>query len=408
MKTSHVCRSLALLTAFLALPLSLAAAAPFDVVLNAQGEFLDAYLIDGNPVPKRVVFIDPDPPDPQDLKTRARVGRHVNGRLCFFPKGFGPKGGFVIADDTYREACLDIGTPQARCAITNPRDPQYVGKDPDGWGVFKKSGKWAKWQIHAEHDFSLPGESQGTIDPQGCLFDAQGNLWGNDVGHGAFGADDGSLIVFFPGPKKRYDTYCFVDKTLAAPSMPVADAFGNIYLSETAGARITKFSPPFPSSAADCANPGHLVTIPPTKTVFAPDSGLGTPSGITHVRGTDRFLIASVLIPAVINEYSATGAFVRNIVPAGVPKNPLGIDTGTDGTVYYSELNLDPVTFDTRCGSVSRARFDTNGQPLPPEELGRHLRFPDGVTVVSSKSLKVKWSKLPLSPDIDPSRCGGE
>jgi hypothetical protein len=30
------------------------------------------------------------------------------------------------------------------------------------------------------------------------------------------------------------------------------------------------------------------------------------------------------------------------------------------------------------------------------------------VTVVGSKSLKVNWSRLPDSPDIDPSRCGGE
>ena len=190
--------------------------------------------------------------------------------------------------------------------------------------------------------------------------------------------------------------------------MPVADAFGNVYVSESAGARVTKFSPPFPSSTADCANPERLVTTPPTATVFAAGSGLATPSGIAHVRGSDHFILASVLLPPIINEYDANGVFVRNIAPNGVPRNPLGVDTGTDGTVYYSELNLDPVTFDTRCGSVSRVRFDANGQPLPPEELGRHLRFPDGVTVVPSNSLRVKWSKLPPSPDIDPSRCGGE
>ena len=383
-------------------------AAPFDVVLNAQGESLDAYVIDGSPAPKRVVFIDPDPAAPDDPKSPpARVGRHVNGKLCFFPKGFGPKGGFVIADDTYREACLDRPSPQARCSVTNRRDRDYVGKDPDGWGVFRRNGRWAKWQIHAEHDFSLPDESQGTIDPQGCLFDAQGNLWGNDVGHGAVGSNDGSLIVFFPGPKKRYDTYCFLDRALAAPGMPVADAFGNVYVPEPGGGRVTRFSPPFPSSAADCANPQHLVTTPPTKAVF-PTPGLATPAGITHVRGTDRFLVGSVLIPAAINEYDAAGTLVRTVAPAGVPRNPLGLDTGTDGTVYYAELNLDPATFDTRCGSVSRVRFDAGGQPLPPEELGRRLRFPDGVTVVGSKDLKVRWSKLPPSPDIDPSQCGGE
>jgi hypothetical protein len=313
-----------------------------------------------------------------------------------------------MADDTYREACLDIGTPQARCSITNPRDPNYVGKDADGWGVFKKSGKWDKWVIHAEHDFASSQESQGTIDPQGCLFDAKGNFWGNDVGHGNPGSSDGSLLVFFPGPKKRYDTYCFLDKALGAPGMPVMDAFGNVYVPEPAAGRITKFSPPFPSSAADCANPAHLVTTPPTKTTFAAGSGLATPSGIAKVPGTDRFVIGSVLIPAAIGEFSATGAFVRTIAAPGTVRNPLGIDLGRDGTVYFAELNLDPQTFDTRCGAVSRIRMDGSGTPMAPEELGNHLRFPDGVTVVDSKSLKVKWSKLPPSPDIDPSQCGGE
>jgi hypothetical protein len=53
-------------------------------------------------------------------------------------------------------------------------------------------------------------------------------------------------------------------------------------------------------------------------------------------------------------------------------------------------------------------RFDDAGQPLAPELLGQHLRFPDGVTVVKSRRLRVNFAKLPPSPDIDPSRCGGE
>src|SRR5262249_25830989 len=145
-----------------------------------------------------------------------------------------------------------------------------------------------------------------------------------------------------------------------------------------------------------------------TKTSFATGSGLTTPVTILRLPGCDHFLIGSVLIPPVINEYDALGAFVRTIVPAGVPRNPLGIDVGTDGTVYYAELNLDPMTLDTRCGFVSRVRFDPSGNPLPPEELGRHLAFPDGVTVVSSRRLGVNWYRLPPSPDLDPARCGGE
>src|SRR5262245_16878836 len=80
----------------------------FDVVVNAQGEFADAYLVNGMPFPPRLALIDPDPPAPDNpASLPPRVGRHVNGKLCFFPKGFGPKGGFVMADDAYREACID-------------------------------------------------------------------------------------------------------------------------------------------------------------------------------------------------------------------------------------------------------------------------------------------------------------
>ncbi len=152
---------------YLATLLLPASGAPaFDVVLNAQGEFLDGYLIDGSPTPRRVVFIDPDPPAPDDpASPPARVGRHVNGKLCFFPRGFGHDGQFLIADDTYREACLDRSVPQARCRVTRRRSPHFVGRDPDGWGVFKRNGKWAKRVIHVDAE---PGvEVPGTIDPRG-------------------------------------------------------------------------------------------------------------------------------------------------------------------------------------------------------------------------------------------------
>ena len=50
-------------------------------------------------------------------------------------------------------------------------------------------------------------------------------------------------------------------------------------------------------------------------------------------------------------------------MPDGVPRNPLGIDVGADGTLYYAELNLTPSN-SPGCGSVSRARFDETGTPL--------------------------------------------
>jgi hypothetical protein len=382
----------------------------FDVVVNGQGEYADAYLINGESPPRRVAFIDPDPPEPDNPDSPPpRVGRHVNGKLCFFPRGVGHNGQFVMADDTYREACLDWpGGPQPRCSVTRRSSPFYVGKDPDGWAIFRRDGTWTTHHIHTAWDFSSP-QPQGNIDPQGCAFDTKGNLWGNDVGSGAFGANDGSLIVFFPGKHHRYDTYCFLDKRLAAPSMPVFDAAGNLYVPETAGFRVTKFSPPFPSSAADCDNPEHLVTTPPTKTTFLGSrrSGETTPAGIVRLPASGNFYVGSVLIPPIINEYDPTGVFVRNIVPENVPRNPLGIDVGADGTLYYAELHL-TATLDTGCGSVSMVRFDAAGQPQPPVQLSKNLLFPDGVTVADSARFKVDFTTLPPSPENDPSVCGGE
>src|SRR6266480_805316 len=98
----------AVVLAVLLLPRAFARA--FDVVLNAQGEFIDAY-----------------PANPDSITgTPPRVGRHVNGQLCFFPRGFGHDGQFVVADDTYRESCLDRNPPEARCTVTDRGSPFYI------------------------------------------------------------------------------------------------------------------------------------------------------------------------------------------------------------------------------------------------------------------------------------------
>src|SRR5690242_13462145 len=49
-----------LLLAATAVPPAIAHA--FEVVLSTQGEYADAYLVNGKPFPPRVAFIDPDPP----------------------------------------------------------------------------------------------------------------------------------------------------------------------------------------------------------------------------------------------------------------------------------------------------------------------------------------------------------
>src|SRR2546428_767388 len=235
---------------------------------------------------------------------------HVNGKLCFFPRGIGHNGDFVIADDTYREACLDRNPPQARCSVTSRGSRFYVGMDPDGWGVFDADGTWNRQHIHTPWNYPAEPQPQGTIDPQGCVFDRLGNLFGNDVGSGdpinMDPSQRGSLIVFFPGPRHEYD---------------------------------------------------------------------------------------------------ANGLLVRNIVPSNLLLNPLGMDVGSDGTLYYAELNLNSDT-STGCGRVSMVRF-VNGIPQPPQVLGQNLSFPDGVTVVDSAQIGVDFMKLPVAVEPDPSTCNG-
>src|SRR5205823_2646173 len=331
------------------------------------------------------VFIDPDPQNPDSLSgPPPRVGRHVNGQLCFFPSGFGHDGQFVVSDDTYRESCLDRNPPEARCSVTDRGSRFYIGKDPDGW----------------------------------CVFGANGNMFGTDVGTGDPTDPDpshhGSLLAFFPGPLGRYDTYCFLDKDISQAGMSAMDEAGNTYVAETGMGKMWKYSPPFPSSAADCSNPDHLVTTPPTKTVF-PTPGELTPAAIVRVPGTDHWYIDSVLLPGtpgtgggIINEYDANGVFVRTIVqnvPPGTLLNPLGMDVGSDGTLYYAELNLNS-DLSTGCGRVSMVRF-VGGTPQAPQVLGQNLSFPDGITVIDSSQVHVNFPRLAPAPEPSPTTCNG-
>src|SRR2546425_3013745 len=71
----------------------------FDVVLSTQGEYMDAYLVNGTAFPPKYVFDDPDPANPASITgTAPRGGRHLNGKLCFFPPGLGRNHQFVVAD----------------------------------------------------------------------------------------------------------------------------------------------------------------------------------------------------------------------------------------------------------------------------------------------------------------------
>ena len=424
MKSVHGYLLLASLS-FVALAAEIDSAAAFDVVLSSQGEYLDAYRtddVDLNGNPRRHVLIAPNDPN--------HGGRHINGQVCFFPNGHGHDGQFVASDDTYDEVCGATDTKDPLAANYNPRcDPNqtiYVGNNPPGWVVMNPNGTWSGEVIHAAGcgpngqgapcdvsgisvtnpsslmDAAGPMATQGTIDPQGCFFDNAGNLWGTDVGHDGDPTDhDGSLIVFFADSgigKPPYSQYCFVDRVLFSPAMPYYDSASEaIYLAESGADHVLKYTGPFPASGADCAVlPDHTATVPPLRTVFTtfPADLTLTPAQIVRKLQSDHFYLASVLLLGSVIELDANGVFTGFAAGPYLPNlslggaaildqgvNPDGLDVGSDGTIYISDLNLqtDPATlrfFSTGCGNLRRIK---NGVTTTISSL---LRFPDGVTVL--------------------------
>jgi len=404
------------------------ATAGSDVILSAQGEYLDAYLTQqvGAFPPGRYAFVVPDDP--------AHGGRHLNGNVCFFPSTYKDKNGFththprfgqfVEADDTFDEACnatlvddADVGNPNhARCA---PAGAEFVGNDPAGWGVMNPDGSWGRKVIHTVGcgaggqggPCDNAGASLGTIDPQGCLFDQSGNLWGTDVGaDGDFTNTTGSLIIFFADGD--YDDYCVVLDRLPSPAMPGYDGWKNVLLPLSGGGTVLRLTDSlpfrFPTSRADCPGADHQVKVPPLVTVFTifPLSLTATPSQIVRKPNTNHWYMSSVLIFPGINEYTNLGLPVALAVAPFAAKNPIGLDVGRDGTIYFSELNLqnDAATqtfFQTGCGSVSRAK---PGQT--PVQMSGGLRFPDGIKVVDSDLLDLSGLQPPLV--LDPNTCAPE
>jgi hypothetical protein len=398
-------------------------AAAFDVVLSSQGEYLDAYLVKPTGI-ERKAFVVPDDP--------AHGGRHINGKICFFPESAPSAyhGKLVAADDTFDEACnatVAADGASARCSRNDgggQPNPTFVGDDPAGWAVLNNDGSWFDRRVIHTRGCEPDGQggacdlgpaSPGSVDPQGCFFDPAGNLWGTDVGHdGDFTNHDGVLVVFFAA--SDYRDYCIVADTLLSPAMPAyeEDILPSIYLPLSGAGQIQRLiSLPlpvltFPQSRADCPGDDHKVTFPALTIPFTLPllSGTLTPAAIVRKPGTTNWYVASVLLPAAILEYNSLGLLVGSALPPmAMPKNPEGLDVGSDGTIYYSELNLQTDAlagefFSTGCGSVSKYK---PGDPAPTT-LAEHLRFPDGITVVDSCKLDL----TNLAPPSDETFCASE
>ena len=95
---------------------TMGSAGAFEVVLSTQGEYMDGYLVNGKAFPPRVIVNDPDPHPPDSLTTPPYIGgRHLNGKVCFFPSRVRRhRRQYIVADDEYREAWMTPATPTFR------------------------------------------------------------------------------------------------------------------------------------------------------------------------------------------------------------------------------------------------------------------------------------------------------
>lgn len=355
------------------------------VLFSPQGNQLDAYHL-GDEHPAQSVFIP----------SASGGGKDLNGQVCPFPDG--------------------------RHILLGKDSGQTIGV-PQGWGVFDLETRREVGKLIAGYGTTPQPE------PYGCAIetDAAGSvrrIFVGQVGEGSFTSADGQLIVFFPTSAaldavfgrrtaeqvcpggdcaaltKADSHWCVLDGDLRTAGGLAMDGAGNVYVAESAPSpppnpapgRILKYSPPFPSSPAECG------TVAPSPSTFIQDVRSGTPAAIAAARDsngapTGHWYVSSVVFPPAVNEYDATGNFVRNIVPPGFG-TPYGLTVGPEGTLYLADLGItvsptgladDPGRFGIGPGdgegSVQRVRF-AGGIPLPPEVLKDGLDFPDGLGIL--------------------------
>ncbi len=311
----------------------------------------------------------------------ALEGRDINGKICFFPDG---SGRFLAGEDS--------GQP-------NP---------PAGWGIFDSKGVQVG-KLTATYKVEDP-------EPHGCAFDSNGVLFTTSVGTQAFGANDGQLIMWFPpyegypGPDGAYPNtdeastnFCKLATDIGTAASVVVDTDDNVYVASSSGNLVLKFAPPFPSGPGECGS-GTGADAPMAdvvnRSVFSnssPGNKLFTPSGLDF-SPTNTLYVSSVLTGR-IGEYDLDGNFLRFIVDHEVPVlqtptpfgSPQGISVGSDGTIYYADLDLQGFNTGPN-GRVWRVRFDSNsGDPLVPELIRDGLSFPDGVTVRPGNLEQSEW-----------------
>jgi outer membrane protein assembly factor BamB len=324
------------------------------------------------------------------------TGRDINGEICSRPDG---AGGFVAGEDT--------GQPSP----------------PAGWGVFDADGTQVG-KLTATYQTAGP-------EPFGCAFAPDGTLFTTDVGTQGFGTANGQLVQWFPpydafpGPPGAYPgtddvstSFCKLATDLGTAGAVAVDDRNRVYVAESSGLRVVRFSPPFPTgpdAAGGCggtdATGAPVADAVQREVLITASDGMLTFSGLAFAPNGN--LYAASVLTGGIAEYDLDGNLVRFLVePSGTTLptptgNPQGIAVSADGTVYYADLDLVGTLPDVRPGpngKVRRIRFDEAGDPRPPQIVRQALAFPDGVAVLPG-GLEPDEPPLPLEW---PTLAGGD
>ena len=221
---------------------------------------------------------------------------------------------------------------------------------------------------------------------------------------------NGQLIMWFPpydvfpGPPGAYpDTderstsFCKLATDLGTAGAVAIDDQGRVYVAESSGLSIERFSPPFPTgpdAAGGCGGvdaTGAPVADAVQREIFATPvrrdahllrAGHGTERQPlrgerphrTHRRVRPRREPRAAAPRAERDRCRRSPPATRRGSPS-VPTAPCTTPTSTSSARCRTSV---PVP----TGAVRRIRFDADGDPLPPDVVRAGLAFPDGVAVV--------------------------